>query len=57
MVKWKLTGRIEVFRNLQKLYSTYSDSILGLSIHTLYRKNIKEGYANDRIAVIKKPVN
>lgn len=56
-VRWKLTGRIELFNNLGKLYSTYSDGILGVSRYTLDRKNLFEGYQNDLIEIYKMRLN
>lgn len=53
-IRWKLTGRIEVFSNLGKLYSSYSDSILGVSRYTLDRKDLFEGYQNDVVEIYKK---
>jgi hypothetical protein len=43
-IRWKLTGRIEVFVNLGKLYSYYSNEQLGVSRATLDRKNLFDGY-------------
>jgi len=50
---WKLTSRIEVFRNLGKLYSIHSSDILGVSRYTLDRKDLFEGYQNESV-IIKK---
>jgi hypothetical protein len=52
-IRWKLTGRIEIYNNLGKLYSTYSTNILGVSRGTLDRKNLFEGYQNDTIEIYK----
>jgi len=56
-IRWKLTGRIELFNNLGKLYSSYSDSILGVSRYTLDRKDLFEGYQNDVIEIYKMRLN
>ena len=56
-IRWKLTGRIEVFNNLGKLYSSYSDGILGVSRYTLDRKDLFEGYQNDVIEIYKMRLN
>ncbi len=53
-VRWKLTGRIEIFNNLGKLYSQYSSEVLGVSRWTLDRKDLYEGYQNDIIEIYKK---
>jgi len=52
-VYWKITGRIEVFSNLGKLYSTYDGSILGISKWTLHRKDLIEGWENDIVKIQK----
>lgn len=53
LITWKITGRIEIFVNLGKIYSTYSSTILGVSRYTLDRKDLYEGYENDIIKLIK----
>jgi hypothetical protein len=52
-IRWKLTGRIEIFVNLGKLYSYYSNEQLGVSRATLDRKNLFEGYQNDAVEIFK----
>lgn len=52
-IVWKLTGRIEIFVNLGKLYSTYSSGILGVSRYTLDRKDLFEGYENETVKIAK----
>ena len=52
-IRWKLTGRIEVFVNLGKVYSNYSNEQLGVSRATLDRKNLFEGYQNDMVEIYK----
>lgn len=52
-VRWKLTGRIEHFVNLGKLYTFHSQNSLGVSRFTLDRKNLFEGYQNDVVEIIK----
>jgi len=52
-LRWKLTGRIEHFANLNSVYKYYDDGELGVSIYTLYKKNLKEGYQNDTIQIMK----
>jgi len=52
-IRWKLTGRIEIFVNLGKLYSHYNGEQLGVSRSTLDRKNLFEGYQNDTVEIIK----
>lgn len=52
-IYWKISGRIEVFSNLGKLYSKYDSSILGISKWTLHRKNLSEGWENDIVKIQK----
>lgn len=56
-IRWKITGRIEVYNNLGKLYTSYSDSILGVSRYTLDRKDLFEGYQNDVVEIYKMRLN
>jgi len=55
-VRWKLTGRLEVFVNLGKLYSKYSDSELGVSRWTLHKKSLEKSWQNDTVEIIKLPI-
>ena len=52
-IRWKLTGRIEIFVNLGKLFTSYSGNQLGVSRSTLDRKNLFDGYENDTIEIFK----
>jgi hypothetical protein len=52
-IRWKLTGRIEIFNNLGKLYSAYSGNTLGVSRGTLDRKDLFDGYQNNTIEIYK----
>jgi len=52
-IRWKLSGRIEVFVNLGKVFSNYSTIELGVSRGTLDRRNLFEGYENDAIEITK----
>jgi len=56
-VRWKLTGRIEIYNNLGKLYSTYSTINLGVSRGSLDRKNLFEGYQNETVEIYKMRIN
>lgn len=56
-IRWKITGRIELFNNLGKLYSSYSDGILGVSRHTLNRKDLFEGFQNEFVEIYKMRLN
>ncbi len=53
IVRWKLTGKIESFVNLGKLYFTYDSQQLGVSRWTLDRKDLFDGYQNDAVEIIK----
>ena len=52
-VRWKITGRIEHFVNLGKLYKHYSGDQLNVSRGNLDRKNLYQGYHNDLVEIIK----
>jgi hypothetical protein len=52
-VYWKITGRLEVFSNLGKLYSKYESSILGVSKWTLHRKKLLDGWENEFVKIQK----
>ncbi len=52
-IRWKLTGRFELFINLGKLYSSYSETELGVSRHTLNKKDLFSGYHNGTVEVFK----
>lgn len=56
LVRWKVTGRLEVFTNLGKLYNRYEPENLGVSRWTLNRKKLDEGYENSIIHLIKLPL-
>lgn len=55
-VRWKLSGRIEHFINLGKLYAYYHNDELCVSRATLDRKNLFEGYENEVVEIIKSPI-
>lgn len=52
-LRWKADNLIEVFVNLGKLFAKYDAEKLGVSRFTLDRKDLKEGYENDVIALRK----
>ena len=52
-LKWKITNRIEIFTNLGKLYTVYSNNELGVSRWTLDRKDLFEGWENDVVEIKK----
>lgn len=52
-LRWKITDRIEIFTNLGKLYNRYSIDDLGVSRHTLNRKNLYDGWESDMIELKK----
>jgi hypothetical protein len=52
-IKWLGTGDVEHFRNLSNLYKKYDITRLGVSIHTLNRKNLTQGYKNEIVEIIK----
>ena len=52
-VVWKLTGRIEHFVNLGKLYTYYGNDELGISRSSLNKKNLFNGYDTETIKILK----
>lgn len=52
-LKWKLSGRLEIFTNLGKLYSNYDQEQIGVSRSTLDRKDLFTGYQNDTVEIQK----
>lgn len=56
-VRWKLTGRIEHFSNLGKLYWRYNDDQLGVSRWTLNKKNLFDGFQSETVEILKSRVN
>jgi hypothetical protein len=55
-VRWILTGRVEIFANLGKLYNVYDEAQIGISRHTLTKKNIYSGYRNETVEIFKMPI-
>jgi hypothetical protein len=56
VLRWKITGRIELFTNFGKLYAVYNKDMLGISRSSLYKKKktfIVDGYQNDIIELYK----
>ncbi len=52
-LRWKADNSIEVFVNLGKLFAKYDSEKLGVSRFTLDRKDLKEGYENELVALRK----
>lgn len=52
-VRWKATGRMELFVNLGKLYSRYTQEQLGVSRSTLAKKDLFSGYTNEFMEIWK----
>lgn len=53
ILRWKLSGRVEPFTNLGKLFDRYKNDELGVSRSTLDRKNLFDGYQNETIEISK----
>ncbi len=56
-LKWRLTGRFELFINLGKLYSKYDEDQLGVSRHTLNKKDLFSSYQNSTVEILKCVIN
>lgn len=52
-LRWKVDNSIEVFVNLGKLFAKYDAEKIGVSRFTLDRKDLKEGYENEIVALRK----
>jgi len=52
-VRWKLTGRIEHFTNLGKLYDKYKNDELGVSRHTLNKRDLYSMFQNESVEILK----
>jgi len=52
-VVWKLTGRVEHFVNLGKLYSYYGNDELDISRSSLNKKDLFDGYDTETIKILK----
>ena len=55
-IRWKATGRMELFVNLGKLYLEYDQDQLGVSRNTLSKKDLYSGYSNEYVDVFKLPL-
>lgn len=56
-LRWKADNSIEVFVNLGKLFAKYDAEKLGVSRYTLDRKDLKEGYENELVALRKSEIS
>ena len=52
-----MTGKVESFVNLGKLFYNYDSGQLGVSRFTLDRKDLFDGYQNDAVEITKCHVN
>jgi hypothetical protein len=52
-VRWKVTGRIEIFTNLGRLFYVYNPEQLGVSRHTLNKRDLTSGYSNEYLEMFK----
>jgi len=52
-----MTGKVESFVNLGKLFQNYDSGQLGVSRFTLDRKDLFDGYQNDAVEITKCHVN
>jgi hypothetical protein len=57
VIRWKMTGKVESFVNLGKLFQNYDSGQLGVSRFTLDRKDLFDGYQNDAVEITKCHVN
>ena len=52
-VRWKISGRIEHFVNLGKLFTYYTNYELAVNRSKLNRTDLFSGYENDTIELFK----
>ena len=52
-IRWKLTGRLEHFVNLGKVFTYYDSDELGVSRSKLNRRNLFDGFQTDTIEIVK----
>jgi hypothetical protein len=52
-VRWKISGRIEHFVNLGKLFHYYSNGELGVDRTFLNRRDLFNSYENSTVQIIK----
>ena len=52
-VRWKISGRIENFVNLGKLFHYYSNGELGVDRTFLNRRDLFNSYENSTVQIIK----
>lgn len=50
---WKISGRIDHFVNLGKLYAQYTPDDIGVNRVKLYRTDLYEGYENNTVRIFK----
>jgi hypothetical protein len=55
-IRWRATGRMELFVNLGKLYLQYDHDQLGVSRNTLSKKDLCSGYSNEYVDIFKLPL-
>ena len=55
-VRWKISGRIEHFVNLGKLFHYYSNGELGVERSFLNRRDLFNSYENSTVEIIKSVV-
>lgn len=52
-VRWKISGRIEHFTNLGKLFAYYTPDDIEVNRTKLNRTNLFDGYENSTVQIIK----
>jgi hypothetical protein len=52
-LRWKISGRVEIYTNLGKLYKNYGSESLGISRFSLDRKDLFIGWESDLIEIKK----
>ena len=50
-LKWRMVGRVEIFRSLQAMLRKYPNGELGISKYAIYKKNLEDGYYNSSVEI------
>lgn len=57
IVEWRITKRIEVYKDLASLYKTHNKEILGVKRAKLYYSDLKDyGYENEIVNIKKRKI-
>lgn len=52
-IRWKISNRFDIFTNLGKLFDEYDSDQIGISRYTLNKKDLFDGFENDKVEIKK----